>query len=200
VPAPGEIDAELGEFWVDNPWAIFQQHNLSCYERNRLYLNAGDGVFVDTSHVSGADNDGDGRSAIPVDFDHDGRLDLLVRQVGGGPLLAYANRMAAGSYLDVTLRGVESNRLGVGARLTAHVGERRVTRERFPENTFRAQAPVVTHFGLGDADEVDRLVIRWPSGLEQTVVDIPANQHVIVTEGVDELSIATPGEIIPPAE
>ena len=200
MPAPGEIDGELGEFWVGNPWSIFTQYNLSAFERNRFFLNAGDGRFVDASHVSATDHDGDGRSAIPIDLDHDGRLDLIVRQVGGAPLLVYESQMECGGYLAVTLRGVASNRLGVGARLTAHVGDTRMVREHFPINTYRSQAPLVSHFGLGAAERVDRLVIRWPSGAEQVLTDVAANQHVVVTEGVDEPLIVEPGTVVPPAE
>lgn len=199
VSPPGEIDEELGEFWVGNPWSIFTQHNLSAFERNRFFLNAGGGRFVDASHVSAADHDGDGRSAIPFDLDQDGRLDLIVRQVGGAPLLVYENQMESGGYLAVTLRGTESNRLGVGARLTAHVGEQRLIREHFPSNTFRAQKPLVSHFGIGAAQAVERLVIRWPSGAEQVLTNVAANRHIIVTEGDDEPLVAVPGNVVPPA-
>ena len=57
VEQPGELDEELGEFWVGNPWEIFETKNLSCYERNRLYLNAGDRRFVDVSYASATDSD-----------------------------------------------------------------------------------------------------------------------------------------------
>jgi len=89
VETPGEVDSRLNEFWVGNPWKIFQEHNLSCFERNRLYMNVRGRGFLDVSHVSGADNDGDSRSAIAADVNHDGRLDLILRQSGGGPLVVY---------------------------------------------------------------------------------------------------------------
>ena len=61
IKQPGALDAKLGEFWVGNPWEIITEgHNLSAFERNRMYLNVGGREFLDVSHISGTDSDGDG--------------------------------------------------------------------------------------------------------------------------------------------
>src|SRR5207253_8897709 len=127
---PGEVDKSLGEFWVENPWDIVKKgHNLSAFERNRTWMNVDGKGFLDVSFLSGADSDGDGRSVVAGDFRNIGRLDLMVRQVGGGPLLLYENHFPQKHYLKVTLRGTHSNRLGIGARLTAMVNGRQLVRE-----------------------------------------------------------------------
>src|SRR5207249_1424176 len=95
-------------------------------------------------------------------FRNNGQLDLVVRQVGGGPVLLYENRFPKRHYLKVSLRGTKSNRLGIGARLVAEVQGRRLVREQYPLTSYRSQMPNIVHFGLGDADHVDRLTIRWP--------------------------------------
>ena len=200
LPAPGRVDASLGEFWIGDPWTIFAEENLSCFERNRLFLGSGRGAFFDVSRVSGADDDGDGRSVVAADLDHDGRVDLLVRQVGGGPLRAYANRMDAGHQLTVTLRGTRSNHLGIGARAIAHVNGATRVQECFPQNTFRAQAPTTIRFGLGTATRIDRLEILWPSGLDQVIEDLEADRHVAITEGDDDVVDVVPGRVLPPAQ
>jgi enediyne biosynthesis protein E4 len=187
VPAPGQPDAALGEFWVDNPWNIIQHgHNLSAYERKRLFLNVagrdGGRDFLDVSALSGADNDGDGRSVVAADFRNNGRLDLLVRQVGGGPVLLYENNFPQRHYLEVTLHGTRSNRQGIGARLTASVRGRVLVRELFPANSYRSQAPCRVHFGLGDADRVEWLNIRWPSGHVQEFKGLAADRHIVIEE------------------
>ena len=111
MSAPGKIDPTLGEFWVETPWEIFQQgHNLSCYERNRVFLNLKGKDFLDISHLTAADSDGDGRAVVAADFRNIGMLDLIVRQAGGGPLLLYENRLPRKHYLKVSLRGRSSNR------------------------------------------------------------------------------------------
>jgi hypothetical protein len=199
------VDRTLGEFWVTNPWDIAKSgHNLSAYERKRLFLNvpgAGGRDFLDVSFLSGADNDGDGRSVIAGDLRNNGRLDLVVRQAGGGPLYIYENQFPPRHYLEVSLRGTKSNRLGIGARLVATVGGRDVVREQFPLNSFRSQMPNVVHFGLGDAARVERLVIRWPSGITQVLTDLPADRHILVDEGREGIAAVTtvvPGQPMRP--
>jgi hypothetical protein len=200
IPAPGKIDTRLGEFWVENPWDIIEQgHNLSAYERKRVFLNVADPAggrnFVDISHLTGADNDGDGRCVVAADFRNNGRLDLIVRQVGGGPVLLYENNFPQRHYLEVSLRGRKSNRLGIGARLVAHVKNRQIVRELYPLNSYRSQTPTLVHFGLGDDSRVERLTIRWPSGREQVLADLAADRHVLVDEGKDGRDAVEP--IIP---
>ncbi len=190
VPAPGKISQELGEFWVPNPWLFPSQgKNLSSYERNRVFLNRGGLRFLDISYLSGADSDGDGRSAVAADLNGDGMLDLVVRQVGGGSLLVFENRFPRRHYLDVSLRGTKSNRTGVGARLVAEAGGHTQTRELYPANTFRSQMPCSVHFGLGDAEAVDRLTVYWPSGAVQEFHNLSADRHVLLHE--EETSVAT---------
>jgi hypothetical protein len=202
LEAPGEIDSKLGEFWVENPWEIVKQgHNLSSYERDRAYLNVGGRDFAEISFLTGADNEGDGRCAVAADFRNDGRLDLVVRQVGGGSLLLYENAFPTKHYLEVSLRGTQSNRLGIGARLVAHIGDRSISRELYPTNSYRSQAPCIVHFGLGDAKQVDSLSIRWPSGTEQVISNLPSDRHVIITEGKsgsDAVETIVPGRTIAP--
>ena len=187
VPAPGNPDETLGEFWEEDPWAIAAKHNLSCYERNRAFLNVGGRNFVDISYLTGTDSDGDGRCAVAADLNNDGRPELVVRHAGGGPLMIYENRFPKRRFLKVTLRGTESNALGIGAKLTAFAAGRQVVRELYPVNSYRSQAPSLVHFGLGDADHLDSLTIRWPSGRVQKLRGVPADRHIVIQEGSDRV-------------
>ena len=90
VPAPAELDENLDEFWSGNAFNISMSHNLSGYERNRTYLNVGGKNFVEMV-PTGTDSDEDGRCVVPLDFNQDGRQDLIVRQVGGGPFKLFEN-------------------------------------------------------------------------------------------------------------
>lgn len=74
-------------------------------------------------------------------------------------------------------------------------------RELYPANTFHSQSPPRVHFGLGDAGKVDRLVIRWPSGLVQELSDLPADRHILVAEGdkgAAAVRTVVPGRVLPP--
>jgi hypothetical protein len=191
IEAPGKVDSELREFWVEDPWQIMAMgHNLSAYERKRAFLNARGKAFLEISHLTGADNDGDGRSVVAADFFNTGRLDLIVRQVGGGPLMFYENHFPQKHFLKVSLRGHTSNRQGIGARITAVAGGLTQTREMYPYNTYRSQAPNIVHFGLGNADRVERLTIRWPSGKVQELRDVKADRHIVVDEDKEKAVVA----------
>jgi hypothetical protein len=202
VKAPGKIDSGLDEFWVENPWDIVPAGlNLSAFERHRTWMNIKGGNFIDLSYLTGADSDSDGRCVVAGDFRNNGRQELIVRQVGGGPLLLFENNFPQRHWLEVSLRGRQSNRLGVGARLTATVnGEKRV-REMFPINSYRSQMPNRVHFGLADATKVERLEIRWPSGKTQVLTDLKADAHIVVDEGKEgaaAVEAVTPGRVFEP--
>ena len=117
VPKPAELDESLDEFWSGNVFDIQLSHNLSGYERNRTFLNVGGENFVDVSFSSGADSDGDGRCVVPIDFNLDGQQDLMVRQVGGGPLKLFQNHFPRQNWLKVSLRGHDRLEGQLGASL-----------------------------------------------------------------------------------
>jgi hypothetical protein len=198
VAKPGTLDKSLDQFWEDDPWQIMMSHNQSGFERNRAFLNVGGKTFVDMSYLTAADTDGDSRAVAAGDFNNDGRMDLIVRSVGGGPLQLFENNFPKKHYLKISLRGTKSNRLGVGTRLSVWTGEQKQVRELYPANSFSSQAPCVAHFGLGDAATLDRLVIEWPSGATQEFEDISTDRHITVREGDDKLLVVVPGQTISP--
>jgi hypothetical protein len=200
VPLPGKLDKSLGEFWVENPWEIVGKgHNLSAYERKRTFVNVpdphGGRNFLDISFLTGADGDGDGRCVVAGDFRNVGKLDLILRQTSGGPFILYQNNFPQKNYLKVSLRGSKSNRFGIGARLIAVAKGQPIVREMYPLNSYRSQMPNIVHFGLGDADRVEQLTIRWPSGKVQELTNLAANRHIIVDE--DAEGDAAVEEIVP---
>jgi hypothetical protein len=174
---------------VENPFQIAAQgRSLSGYERNRIFLNARGQAFYEISGLTGADSDGDGRGVVASDLNGDGMEDLLVRQAGGGSLLVFENRFSKSHWLEVSLRGDKSNRLGIGARLVVEVGPQKLVRELYPYDSFKSQSPARVHFGLGRATKVDRLTISWPSGLVQELTDLSADRHIRVREGNGEVT------------
>ncbi len=193
VPALRDIDEESGEFWISNPWEFMNSgENLSAYERNGIFLNSGSRTFHDISYISGADSTGDGRTVVGWDVTGDGMPELFVRQTGGGALLVFRNKFPQANWLQISLRGEKSNRFGIGAKLICETDGRRITRELYPIINFLGQSPACVHLGLGEAETVDRLTIRWPSGTEQELTELPGNRHYLVKEGE-----ATPLEVIP---
>ena len=174
-PAPREVDSSINEFWIENPFEFEQPDtpvNLSMFERNRLFINQGGGFLVDASHFSGVDVDSDSRAVAIGDLNNDGSPDIVLRNVGGGPLRIFLNQFRAHRSLQITLRGTQSNSGGIGARLVLEVGDRRLYREHSPQNSMMAQCANETIFGLGDYDGPLKLTITWPSGVVQKIENL----------------------------
>lgn len=186
-PALGEVDEKAGEFWIGSPFLMpAEGANLSAYERNRLYMNLNGTDFMDASFASGADIDADSRSVVAGDFNLDGRPDLLVGSVGGGPLRLFLNRMPQGNRLRLKLRGQASNRSAIGTRVIATLDDRQVVRDLFPANGCMGTGPVQLSLGVGTAEVIRRLQIRWPSGTVQEFTDLPATGQLEIREGESE--------------
>lgn len=184
LQAKGKLDEELGEFWVENVFQMpAERHNLSAYEPNRVFLNDAGKRFVEVSVASQAALDADSRSVISSDFNGDHRPDLLVGSVGGGALRLFLNDFpGSGNRVRVRLVGQQSNRSGIGCRVVATCAGRQIVRDVFPGNGFMGQSPAELLIGIGPADGIDSLQVRWPTGRTQSFNGIPGNSTVTVTE------------------
>jgi enediyne biosynthesis protein E4 len=150
-------------------WPAMKGRSLSGYQRKRLWLNDGLGRFTDVAQVVGARDTYDGRAVALADFGNRGVLDVIVANQKG-PLLIYKNSVAPGRHwIQFELEGAQSNRSAIGARVELHWKNRKQVQQVAAASGFSAQNQRRLHYGLGDADAVDRVVIRWPSGQEQTV-------------------------------
>ena len=170
------------------------------YETNVLLRNTGsdDGGlprFTDIGYVSGAGDLRDSRGMAVLDYDHDGDLDIAVnhnpgdlyQQEGIAPGL-YQNRVGQRrNWFAVTLEGVTSNRDAVGALVTAVTGNHSQTRLLSAGSGYASQQSQRLLFGLADRRQIDKLVVRWPSGLKQIFENLPANRHVHLVEGASKV-------------
>ncbi len=143
----GELDEELGEFWMENPWEP-SDHNLSAFERNRVLLNDRAGGFVDISHLSHTDLDSDSRGIVIADLNGDARPEIIVRSSGGGPVRIFENRFPTSDWLTLTLRGkLRDDSSPSGPRSTAQALGARVRIERSTGDIFRQLYPVQSFLG-----------------------------------------------------
>ncbi len=168
--------------------------SFAGYEPNRLLRNNGDGTFTDVAFLEGADLIEDGYVAATVDLDADGRQDLVLRHCDPAPGRPYnpvsmlRNQLPERSSVTVRVAGVSSNPDGVGALLTAEVAGRRLVRD-IQGVAGAVQSEGVAFFGLGDADKLDRLEVRFPSGAVRVFTDVPAGR-VVVREDAAEVEVA----------
>ena len=78
---------------------------------------------------------------------------------------------------------MKSNRAALGAAVTLEQGADKREQEVRSGDGYISQSDLRLHFGLGQAAKADKIVIRWPSGLVETLKDLPANQYYVVREG-----------------
>src|SRR5437867_4893914 len=86
-------------------------------------------------------------------------------------------------FLNVRLVGTKSNRSAIGARVIVTAGGRKLVNEVRSGSTFMSQSDLRLHFGLGQAQAVDRVEIEWPSGAKETVTGVKTSSFISVVEG-----------------
>jgi hypothetical protein len=103
-------------------------------------------------------------------------MDAVTTSLGDGPQF-YLNRGGKSHWLTITLRGMSSNRDGYGARVQVNGQVRFAT----AAGSYLSSSDKRLHFGLGDNKKAE-IEIRWPSGIRQTLRDIPADQFLTIKE------------------
>ncbi len=124
-----------------------------------------------------------GRGLAIGDFDNDGRIDVLVADSEGVPVLLHNETKNSGHWLMVTLEGTQSNRDGLGALLTLQAGGRTLLRQCQTGGSYLSASDRRVHFGLATARQAEALTIQWPSGHSDVIPNLPADQCVHIREG-----------------
>lgn len=170
--------------------------NVAAYEPGRTFLqrpqlleNDHGRRFTDVSAQAGTAFQQPilGRGLAIGDYDNDGRMDALIVNSDGAPLLLHNETAPAGHWLEVRLLGTRSNRDGYGALLTAVVKGRKMLRLCHADGSYLSSSDKRVHFGLGADTVVQTLQVHWPSGHVDRFVNVPADRIVTVREGSPHL-------------
>jgi enediyne biosynthesis protein E4 len=160
-------------------------------QRKLLYRNLRNGHFADVSVQAGPgiSDPMPARGCAFGDFDNDGNIDVVVNAVNDYPQLLHCRSSLSNNWIKVRTIGTKSNRSGIGARLTCttHSPGENKPHQQIDEvrsgGSYISQNDLRIHFGLGKAEKVDVLEIRWPSGHVDTLRELKANQLIFVKEG-----------------
>src|SRR3954452_5227630 len=119
------------------------------------------------------------------DYNNDGRIDVLIGNNGGPPVLLKNNAGEGNHWIGVLLQGTACNRDGIGATLTWSAGG--TTRRRFKSNggSYLSSHDMREVLGVGTATKVDWIEIKWPapSGRVERLTDVPIDRYVTIVEG-----------------
>jgi hypothetical protein len=116
------------------------------------------------------------------DFDNNGRLGVVIMNMGEPPSLLRNETVNSNRWLKLKLIGTKSNRSAIGARTFVTASGRRQRQEVLSQSSFYSQSDLRLHFGLGSSASAD-VEIHWPSGLKEVYRDVPSNQILSLKEG-----------------
>ena len=161
-------------------WPAMRGKSLSGYQAKKVWVNDGAGHFADVAQAVGYTDRHDGRAVALADLWNRGALDVVVANQRG-PLLIYKNHVdPENAWLGFDLRGTSSNRSAIGAQVRLFWNGQQQVQEVSGGCGYSAQNQRPLRFGLGKAPNVERAVIRWPSGKEQTIeAPAPGRVHTV---------------------
>jgi hypothetical protein len=144
---------------------------------NKIMFNlGGNGTFAPISYS------GMGIGAVG-DLNNDGFLDIL-----NGSTIRYAVPNG-NNWIKVQLQGLQSNSNGIGARVEIYGAWGKQIRDIRSGEGFEFMSSLNAHFGIGTATAIDKVVIKWPSGIVDVINNPAANQPLFVLEGSSPLAV-----------
>jgi hypothetical protein len=161
-------------------------------ERKYLYRNLHNGRFEDVTDKGGPGITAPvaGRGCAFGDYDNDGDIDVVVNCVNSLPQLLRCDSQWKRSWIKVKAVGVKSNRTGIGARVRVVAKTQKGSSDPLLQvdevrsgGSYYSQNDLRLHFGLDEAQVVDSLEIRWPSGQVDRFRNLEVNRLYVVAEG-----------------
>ncbi|MEE2936345.1 MAG: CRTAC1 family protein, partial [Planctomycetota bacterium] len=150
----------------------------------QLFVNLGDQFKLLDVEDSSAYWQGEylGRGMAKLDFNLDGKQDLLITHLGSPTALMENQTETDHHWLSVQLVGVDSERDAIGAQVDVYAGEQSWTNWIVGGDGYLCRNEPVVFFGLADTTSVDRVVVTWPNGQQQTYPEIPIDRRILLIQ------------------
>ena len=165
---------------------VDKYHLGSNYQEPRiLYHNNGNGTFTDISASAGVGitSAASSRGLAVGDLWNDGKLSVVISNMNSPPSLLVNQIRSSNHWIGIQTVGTRSNRDGIGAGITVNIGKRRVVDEVRSGSSYISNSDRRVHFGLGTAERVDSVQVRWPSGLVEQFNNVTVDSIHSLTEG-----------------
>ncbi|MBX3442468.1 MAG: VCBS repeat-containing protein [Planctomyces sp.] len=184
----GELDLVVSNGHV----ADFGESGVEYKMPTQFFRNLGDGRFQQSSPAEVGPLFGTpvlGRTIATLDANRDGRMDFVLSSIAAPAALALNETEGGGRWLGVRLRARTTARDAIGATVEVRMGDDVRWQRLIAGDGYQATNERRLHFGLGDIERADRIVIRWPSGATSEIADLDADCLVEVVEGQPELTV-----------
>jgi enediyne biosynthesis protein E4 len=165
---------------------VDSQHLGSSFKEPRiLYHNNGDGTFTDISASAGPGitTVASSRGLAVGDLWNDGRMSAIINNMNAAPSLLVNQIRNTNHWIAFRTVGTKSNRDGIGARIRVKTAARVLVDEVRSGSSYISNSDMRVHFGLGKAEKIEWVEIRWPSGLTERFVNLPVDQIHVLKEG-----------------
>ncbi|HZQ54520.1 MAG TPA: CRTAC1 family protein [Bryobacteraceae bacterium] len=163
------------------------QANIGIYfrEPTLLFLNRRDGKFRDVSSEAGEalQVPRTGRGLAIGDLFNDGVQEVVIENLEGEPVILRPERGPHNHWISLELAGTKSNKLALNARVKVTAGGFAQTDEVRSGGSYLSQSDLRLHFGLGNCRQADKVEIVWPSGVTETLTNLPADRFYCILEG-----------------
>jgi len=169
---------------VDNIARV--DHDATFREPTQFLHNEGGKRFVDESASALTGDAGKpilGRGLATGDYDDDGKVDALVIDSDGKPLLLHNETPQTGHWLEIRLIGTHSNRDGIGALVTVAAGGRPLLRACTTGGSYLSASDRRIHVGMGSATTAETISILWPDGHKDIYRNVAADHIATLKEG-----------------
>jgi enediyne biosynthesis protein E4 len=152
--------------------------NVGYRQPPQLFLNNGKGVFREAGNEAGGgfDQPKVGRGLAYGDFDRDGDTDILVTTNNGPAFLYRSDQVSGNRSIRFALRGTKSNRDAIGAAVHIFYAGSGQSRRVKSGSSYLSQSELPVTFGLGKRDQIDRVVLEWPSGRVEEYKNLSAGR------------------------
>ncbi len=172
----GHVEPEINRVQASQqyrqPVQLFWNCQAKCSRPYQLARNTGDLAFARA-----------GRGAAYADIDGDGDLDVILTQVGDKASLLQNDLASENHWVRLKLKSNPPNRNAIGATVGLFTPKKRWVRTVMPTRSYLSQVELPLTFGLGPAETIQRVVVRWPDGVSEEWHDLEIDRLHVLLQG-----------------
>jgi len=153
---------------------------IQSSQRFQVFQNQGDSHFAEVNPVgNGLPRSIAGRALCAGDLDNDGKIDIVLSDIEGQPLLLRNISPETGHWLTVRL---ESKGVTEGTQIVVRAGTKQWMRRSTTGGSYLSASDPRVHFGLGEIRTLEEALVRWPDGKTTRLRGVPVDQELVVRE------------------